>query len=426
MRFDVAYIIGLILFVLFCFMSSKLYKKEGLEGKELGKIDPVGDGNDVDSERQFVEQGLDYYERRKSLMGGNTMKMKFPELDSFYRYEEERPLGEQLVLDVMESSKGPSAFKKEMDGCGKLRGCNDIKNQNPEKGCGYCAKSDKFMIGNAQGPMADICDSGWSFTPESCKKNKEKAICGNITSCLGVVQNEPTKICGWCPQAKSAFVASEKNGVKIPKYDDDKCNSPLLSGDKCRNDPICGAKFDTGPHSAECLRKIWKEVGCSAKSIVSSNMNNPKDPRVIRWNAAAVPKVYNDMRIVAQGAKQGNIDAYRLCYGKEKAKEAQKLGRIGPKFQERQIKGKVAAKRALAEAKMEAARAASNDAYASRKAAQVILGSQLDNLSCQGDELWDLEDGGLFVDQRIRDCKKKGGGFNLGSAAKRQRRSDYS
>ena len=134
MRFDVGYVIGLILFVLFCFISSKLYKKEGLEGKELGKLDPVGDGDEVDSERQFVKQGLNYYKRRQSLMGGNTMAMKFPELDAFYKYEEERPLGEQLVLDVIKSSeKGGSAFERLGDECSKIKVCNDIKNINPEK-----------------------------------------------------------------------------------------------------------------------------------------------------------------------------------------------------------------------------------------------------------------------------------------------------
>ena len=253
MRFDVAYVIGLILFVLFCFISSKLYKKEGLKGKELGKLDPVGDGDEIDAERKFVKQGLTYYQRRQSLMGGNTMAMKFPELDAFYRYEQERPLGEQLVLDVMKSS-GPTPS----DECAQLKVCNDIKNINPDKGCGYCADSEKFMMGNAGGPMANICASGWSFTPETCKKNREKAVCGNITSCLGVVQNEPTKICGWCPKANVALVASKKNGVKIPKYREDKCNTPLFGGDSCRNDPICGGtKYDTGPHSPERKRKIY-------------------------------------------------------------------------------------------------------------------------------------------------------------------------
>jgi hypothetical protein len=71
MRIDIAFVTGLILFVLFCFISGK-YIKEGLEGKELGKLDPVGDSDEIDSERKFIKNGLDYYKRRSSLIGGNT------------------------------------------------------------------------------------------------------------------------------------------------------------------------------------------------------------------------------------------------------------------------------------------------------------------------------------------------------------------
>ena len=421
MRIDIAFVTGLILFVLFCFISGK-YIKEGLEGKKLGKQDPVGDSDEIDSERKFIKNGLDYYKRRSSLIGGNTMIMKFPELDNFYRYEEERPLGEQLVLDVMKSGKS-SPLASDIDECRNLKTCNDIKNSNPEKGCGYCAKNDKFMIGNAEGPMANICPDGWSFTPEICKKNKEKAVCGNITSCLGVVQDEPTKICVWCPRAKKAYVSAINDGVAIPKYDDDKCDSPLFGGDSCRSDPICSAKYDSGPHSGECLRKIWKDAGCSAKSIVSSNMENPKDSHVIRWNSQSVPNVYKDMRGIKLSAEKCDVQSYSSCYGREKAREAQKLGKIGPNCQKKEIKGKVAAKRAIAEAKIEAARSASSEAYAARRAAQIILGQEASKLSCKGDEMWDVTDGGLFVDQRIRDCRKEGG---KSSTVKRETRDDYS
>ena len=72
------------------------------------------------------------------------------------------------------------------------------------------------------------------------------------------------------------------------------------------------------------------------------------------------------------------------------------------------VRAKVAASKSVADAAKTKALLKAREAGAVQKAAQVQLGNKLKALTCSGDDLWRQGDGtGLYVDQRIRDCKKK-------------------
>ena len=88
MRLDLAYVIGLIIFVFFCYIATY---------KTIEKFN---------TQEDFVKSEYKYYKRRKDdLNQQKTRSIKFPTIDNFYRYEKDRPFGEQLVLDVMGEQK---------------------------------------------------------------------------------------------------------------------------------------------------------------------------------------------------------------------------------------------------------------------------------------------------------------------------------
>ena len=72
------------------------------------------------------------------------------------------------------------------------------------------------------------------------------------------------------------------------------------------------------------------------------------------------------------------------------------------------VRSKVAAAKSIANAAKTKALIKAREAGEVQKAAQIQLGNKLKALTCSGDDLWRQGDGtGLYVDQRIRDCRKK-------------------
>ena len=393
MRLDLAYVIGLIIFIFFCYLATyRTIERFTMKGQE-----------------EFVKSEYEYYKKRKEDMEkGRSMSIKFPQMDNFYRYEKPRPLGEQLVLDVMsEGGGGDNVVSRLSDKCSGIKECAGIKNTNLEKGCGYCGGSNSFMMGNAKGPLTSTCKDGWSWTPGVCQKNKEKALCSKLTSCLGMVTDGPTSICGWCKDSNKAYVTKKAKGnTLIPKYPDDKCKQMTAPG-KCEGEgPCADGNFNTGPHSTECLRKLWKDVGCSATSDVAAKMSDAQNSRVKQWNTQSGQKVYLDMKKLKGEADNCDRAGYTLCYGKSEGTAAFETG--GKCDKPDPVQSKVAAAKSAADAIKTKALLKAREAGAVQKAAQIQLGNKLKALTCSGDDLWRQGDGtGLYVDQRIRDCKKK-------------------
>jgi hypothetical protein len=397
MRLDLAYVIGLIIFIFFCYLATyRTIERFTMKGQE-----------------EFIKSEYDYYKKRKNDMEkGRAMSIKFPQMDQFYRYDRPRPLGEQLVLDVMGESGGcDGEVCRLSDKCSGIKDCAGIKNSSPEKGCGYCTTSNSFMMGNVKGPLTNTCKEGWSWTPEVCQKNKEKGLCSKLTSCLGMVVDGPTSVCGWCKTSNKAYVARKAKGNMLaPKYPDEKCTQMIAPG-KCPGEGACaGGNFNKGPHSTECLRKLWKDVGCSATSDIAAKMGDSTNSRVIQWNSQPGSKVYLDMKKLKDESDKCDRAAYALCHGKGAGTAAFESGGkcykqvAGPDA----VRAKVAAAQSTADAIKTKALIKAREAGAAQKAAQIQLGNKLSALSCSGDSLWRQGSGtGLYVDQRIRDCKKK-------------------
>ena len=79
----------------------------------------------------------------------------------------------------------------------------------------------------------------------------------------------------------------------------------------------CGKVNDKGPHSLECLRWIWSEVGCWTKGRGSPD-NNPTN--LPNWNRMAVKDVRTDMEHFFKWAvRRYSGDTYQLlCFGNNK------------------------------------------------------------------------------------------------------------
>lgn len=429
MRFDIAYVIGILLFVLFCFVVSQSSRKEGVKscasccvspapvkgGPAKGKAGPDGSGpGDLpgssphkcgggdDEELKWIKEEEKYFEkRRKQLEGKSSCDIKFPALDKFYTYNKSKPLGEQLVMDVMNDKEGftlgdGSSVSRLHEQCSKLKNCKDIKNLSNDRGCGYCGATKKFLMGNSKGPIADHCPKGWTYSSQTCKKVRQKDVCKNLKSCLGLVSHGPTKICGWCPQKKKAFIARSHQGQLHPVHKEDSCNTPLLGPGKCMHvsGPCSGHNYNKGPHTVECLRKIWKDVGCSPASKMGYKLRDVNDARVRNWNKMSVPKMYKDMLKFKREADKGSREHQILCYGH--TKEGFESGNvIGHSTKVAANK----AKQALAVQKEKKKKG--------EKSGRISAGRDLSQYKCQEDELWDVgPNTGLYVDPRVRVCNR--------------------
>jgi len=390
MRLDLAYVIGLIIFIFFCYIATyRTIEKFTMKGQ-----------------KDFIKNEYEYYKKRKDDLNKQTARsIKFPKTDNFYRYDKNRPFGEQLVLDVMGERKANNVDNLSNE-CSQISDCGSLKNSSLDKGCGFCSATGKFLMGNARGPLTDTCPGGWSWTAEVCKKNKEKALCKDLTNCLAMVSDGPTSVCGWCKKSNKAYIAVKgKNNQLTPKFPDDKCGvGDMIGPDKCTGPSECSGK-KTGPYSAECLRKLWKDVGCSATSEISSKMDDLTDKRVVQWNSKSVAVAFADMMKLKTEADECDRASYTLCYGKGEGTKAFEPG--GKCDKPDPIQAKTAAAESVANAAKTVSLIKTREAQEVRKAAQVQLGEKLTALSCQGDDLWRQGDGtGLYVDQRIRDCKK--------------------
>ena len=148
-----------------------------------------------------------------------------------------------------------------MSECGQLTGRN----------CGYCASSNTFSYGDDKGPKTDACKQGeWAMTPEQCKEVKDRNVCSSVASCPELAGESAAK-CGFCPTT-GVILAKKKSGNKfVPKYKDDTCSyaGGLVIGDQCNsfvnNNPCITPYSNTGPHSQDCLKRLWKNSGCKGE-----------------------------------------------------------------------------------------------------------------------------------------------------------------
>ena len=108
-------------------------------------------------------------------------------------------------------------------------------------------------------------------------------------------------ICGWCQASNKAMVMQNINGKLEPKYPtQDKCADEgygLVAQTECtqfgQEHPCIGPNESTGPHSMECLSKLWKEAGCSTKGTTAPSQPGHNNSW---WNQRSWEAVLADMK----------------------------------------------------------------------------------------------------------------------------------
>ena len=150
--------------------------------------------------------------------------------------------------------------------CRKIESCDDLQDGG---NCGYCALDEEFRHGNDEGPFAHVCKPKyWTKDKETCKKMKAQKECSEAKDCGDLTGDKAAK-CGFCPTT-GKIVPMEKIGDSYHAvYDEDICPSfdGLLPADKCAEfatqNPCITPYHATGPHSTECLKRLWSNSKCT-------------------------------------------------------------------------------------------------------------------------------------------------------------------
>jgi hypothetical protein len=249
------------------------------------------------------------------------------EAERFIKFDISKPDGQQIVSPILEEQQRQEESNVDINvqKCKSLNSCDQLDGTN----CGYCFYNNSFFYGDEKGPLTDVCPNGWVKTKEQCVERRERAVCDKVTSCHQMIGD--AAICGWCPTKNKAFVAQkDTSGKLVPKYSSDKCDDPdlmtgeqlgLVSASECtafeKDHPCIGPNENTGPHSMECLSKLWKSGGCSSKG--SANPENHTTAQNAWWNQRGWKSVFSDMKAWKTDADSTNWSLakghHKGCYG---------------------------------------------------------------------------------------------------------------
>ena len=274
-------------------------------------------------EKQFLDSQEDYYKERDTDTSDSALDTS--DADKFYTFDSSKPDGKQLVMkDDVGAPTSYSNVDEEVKKCASLTSCKQLDNTN----CGYCKKTGKFHYGNKDGPYTDVCSDGWVTSSSECSQQDERDICAKVTSCHEMVGN--ASICAWCNSKNKAFVYKEVDGNIVPKYPDkDQCGTLGIDGSvigltkqsKCDSFsteyPCLGPNAETGPHSQQCLDKLWRTAGGSVRG---SDAPSKGQEQLARWNQSGGWK--NVLENMKQDVNNANSpewsvasQAYKGVYG---------------------------------------------------------------------------------------------------------------
>lgn len=238
----------------------------------------------------------DYY---KSRLQGNIPLIK--EADEFFKYNDATQQLEYTGDEVTAQDGKYYPVDNNVETCKKIQSCDDLDNTP----CGYCFYNDEFYYGDENGPKTDVCPGGWVKTKEDCYKRRERATCDKVQSCHEMTGE--ASICAWCPTKNKAYVYKSENGVLVPKYPEDECNDidqvtgqnlGMILQKDCssfnQEHPCVGPNEDTGPHSIECLEKLWTNAGCSKIGTHAPAINEQNREW---WNTKSWKQVAEDMKL---------------------------------------------------------------------------------------------------------------------------------
>ena len=216
----------------------------------------------VDGERQFMKGQDKYWNIRSQGIGAGLITTK-PGINDWVKLDENKNLQKYVPKNGLEQRD----IDKKIVNCRALTKCEQLTGKN---GCGYCAMDKEFRFGTNDAPTADYCPKKfWSTDANKCQELREKEICSNVQSC-GDLYGEAAKLCGYCPTTGKAMVMKKIGDKYFPKYSDDTCNADgfgLIPGDKCgkflKDHPCITPYYLSGPHSGNCVKKLWKNSQCT-------------------------------------------------------------------------------------------------------------------------------------------------------------------
>lgn len=168
----------------------------------------------------------------------------------------------------------------EMNKCRNIKNCNELDNL---PGCGYCSSTNNFAKGDENGPYDDVCPKDkWSLDKKECEKKKDQEECVNLSNCGDLVGDIALK-CAFCPTSSKIVPYKLVNGKAVAKYGEDQCEyiGGLVTGDKCgsfqKEHPCITPLKNTGPHNEACIKKMWKNSGCTNEKVANTDMNTLKE-----------------------------------------------------------------------------------------------------------------------------------------------------
>ncbi len=266
----------------------------------------------VAGERKFMQGQDKYWDVRSQGIGAGLVTTK-PGINDWLKLDENKNLKKYTPKIGLEQRE----IDKNITNCRALTKCEQLNNTN----CGYCAFDKEFRFGDKNGPTADVCPKeAWSTDAAKCQELREKEICSNVKSC-GDLYGEAAKLCGYCPTSGQSMVMKKVGDKFVPKYGDDVCNAEgygLIPGDKCgkflKDHPCITPYYLSGPHSADCVKKLWKNSKCTDKTPYGKSFYDL---------GQAIRMSYKEAGTIMQGTNEKTrstnyytaVHNSKLCYG---------------------------------------------------------------------------------------------------------------
>lgn len=237
----------------------------------------VSEGEKIleDNNRNYLQGQDNYYDVRNQGLGAGLLVTK-PGVNDWLKFDNNNNLKQFTPKVGLDRSE----IDRNVINCRAITKCSQLGNNK----CGYCAFDKEFRFGDENGPTADVCPTkAWSTDPKKCEELREKEICSNVKSC-GDLYGEAEKMCGYCPTTGVAMVMKKVGDKYVPKYPDDVCNAEgygLLTGSKCsqflKDHPCITPYYLTGPQPEACVKKLWKNSGCTTKKPYGSTFKELGD-----------------------------------------------------------------------------------------------------------------------------------------------------
>ena len=222
------------------------------------------------------------------------------------------------VVDKSTAADG-HPLHEDIKACNEITSCDGIV-----KGCGYCITTDKFLYGDKDGPMTDVCPGGkknWTTELSKCKQAQDDKLCNAADSCADL-QGRAVEVCGYCPTTGKIMPMKTSGNKLVPKYGSDTCSyeKGLLKADKCaqfaKDHPCITPYMATGPHSENCLRKLWKNSKCSGSNPYNKSFGDLKEDKMInKGSHSGAATVFGDLYNKTKSKNLVElVESYPLCH----------------------------------------------------------------------------------------------------------------